>query len=186
VAGLLDYETVSQYDLTILAQDNAAPQTATAIIARVLIGNTLEDNAEVVRLALTQPGGPFAGHANPALIGFGADPDGDGSVNAVEVLFGTDPAGSDAPPAVSVAPMQFSGQTWMAYELDVNASAANLLRFQLDGTANLANWFLLTNPPANIFEGGGRRHYRVRDNVPLQDVQFRALRLGLSPSDPPP
>ncbi len=186
VQGALDYETRARYDLTVRAQDNVVPSRATAITVRVLIANALESNDEVVRVSLSQPGGLFAGHANPALIGFAADPDFDGWPNAFELLFGTQPTIPDQPGAIRLVPELFSGQTYMAYEFDMNAAAANLLRFRAYGTSNLVNWAELVHAPITVNETGGRRTYRVRDDAGGDEVKLRAMRLGISPTDPPP
>lgn len=185
VQGALDYETRSRYDLTVRAQDNGNPVKATAVAVTVNVGNALENNEEVVRLSMSQAGGPFPGHANPALVGFAADPDGDRRVNAFELLQGTDPAAPDQPGAVRFVPGLFAGQTWMAYELDLSASAADALRFHFHGSSNLLDWAELMNTPTNVFEAGGWRTYRVRDDVPLTNGGFRGMRLGISPTEGP-
>jgi hypothetical protein len=186
VQGALNHETRARYDLTVRAQDNGSPARAAAINVVVQIGNVLENNDEVVRVMLSQPGGLFAGHANPALIGFGADPDFDGWANALELLFGTDASLSDEPGPTRVVPELFGNQTFMAYEFDASAAAATLLRFRTYGSSNLLDWAELTNAPVLINEAGGWRTYRVRDDAALNQVTTRTMRLGISPSDTVP
>ncbi|HEX5221035.1 MAG TPA: Ig-like domain-containing protein [Verrucomicrobiae bacterium] len=186
VQGSLNYETRSRYDLTVRAQDNGLPARAAAINVVIQIGNVLENNDEVVRVTLSQPGGLFAGHANPALIGFGADPDFDGWPNALELLFGTDASLSDDPGPARVVPELLGNQTFMAYEFDTRAAVANLLRFRTYGSADFLEWAELTNAPVVVNEAGGWRTYRVRDDAALSEVTTRAMRLGISPSDTVP
>jgi mono/diheme cytochrome c family protein len=186
VQNPLNYESRSQYDLTVTAQDSGSPQNTVAAAVRILVGNVIENNEEAVRVTLTQAGGVFAGHGNPALIGFSMDPDFDGWANAVEVLFGTNPNAPDRPAPVRFVPELFSGSLWMNYEFDVNASAANLLRFRCYGSSNLVDWAELIFPPASIFENGGIRTYRVRDDAAIDSVKARTMRVGISPFDAPP
>ncbi len=183
VQGSINYETRSRYDLTIRAQDSGSPARATAMNVKILINNVLENNDEVVRVTLSQPGGLFAGHANPALIGFGADPDLDGQPNAFELLFGTDASLADEPGSIRVVPELFSNQVFMAYEFDTKAAAANLLRFRTYGSSNLVDWAELTNVPISVSETSGWRTYHVRDDAAVNEVTNRVMRLGISPSD---
>ena len=185
VQGALNYETRARYDLSVRAQDNDNPAKATTVIVTVNVLNQQETNEEVVRLSMSQDGGPFPGHANPALVGFAADPDGDGRVNAFELLQGTDPAAPDQAAAVRFVPEEFAGQTWMAYELELSASAADALRFRFHGSSNLLDWSELTNAPANVSEAGGWRTYRVRDDVPVTNGGFRGMRIGIQPEEGP-
>ena len=186
VQAMLDREIRARYDLTIRAQDNGVPSKATAVTAKILISNRLENNDEVVRVTLSQSGGRFAGHANPALIGFAADPDFDGWVNAFELLFGTDPGTSDQPGPMRMVPELFANQIFMTYEFDANAAAADLLRLRAYGSSNLVNWAEMIHAPISINESGGWRTYRVRDDVALDKVTIRAMRLGISPFDTAP
>jgi hypothetical protein len=182
----LDYEALTRYNLTVRAQDSGNPARAAATTVTVLVGNVLEDNEESVRVALSQAGGAFAGHANPALVGFSADPDFDGWINAFELLHGTDPAVPDQPAAIRFVPELVSGRPHMSYELDVNAAAADIIRFRAYGSSNLLDWAELVNPLVPVFQGGNWRTLRVRDDAAIDEVRMRTMRLGISPLDTPP
>jgi hypothetical protein len=176
----------NRYDLVVRAEDNGSPVKAAAVAVTVLIGNELETSGEVVQVAMSQSSGVFPGHANPALIGFGADPDGDGWVNAFELLFGMNPDSPDAPGPMRILSESFLGENYMGYEFEVSAAFSDLIRFRGYGSSNLLTWAELTNAPAAVMESGGWRTYRIREDAATEETRFRVMRLGISPSEPVP
>ncbi|MCW1886347.1 discoidin domain-containing protein [Luteolibacter flavescens] len=179
LAGELDYETTPQHLLTALA--TGASGEAISFHITVTVANRIETNEEAVRLALTGPGGAFEGHGNPALIGFASDPDGDGIANAFEVLFGNDAGASDALRPIRFVPVEVGGETRMAYEFQVAASATEVLEFRCMGSSDLQSWTRLAAEPQIIAEANDLRTYRVVDDVPLSDGGRRMMRISLEP-----
>ena len=88
-------------------------------------------NAEYVESLLIGPGAPFEGLTDPAIIGFHADPDGDGQANVFELLLGTDPAARNAKPGFQLITL-FGLDGTMALALDVSVASAvdDLLFFE--------------------------------------------------------
>ncbi len=181
VAGAIDYETKSQYRLTVLAR-KASGETLT-IHVTVTVANRIETNEEVVRLALTGPGGAFEGHGNPALIGFASDPDGDGVANAFEVFFGSNAGQGGAMRPIRFVPVQVSGQTRMAYEFEAALPAAESLHFRCFGSSDLTTWTQLAAAPQVVGEANGLRTYRVVDDLPLGAGGRRMMKIVIEEAE---
>ncbi|MES2997305.1 MAG: cadherin domain-containing protein [Verrucomicrobiota bacterium] len=182
LAGPLDFETQGLYHLQIIATDNGSPARSTSEVLTILVGNVIENHGESVRLTLTGSGGPYAGHGNPALIDFNADPDGDGTVNACEILMGTDPTAPNAPAPVDIHRVADGGQTWLEYEFRT-ADASGLVP-RLTACSDLDQWQALANAPVLVATDNGISTWRVRDDVPLEAQPRRFFRLELEASDP--
>ncbi len=185
VTGPIDYESASLHRLQITVRDNATPSSATSLQITIPVGNVIETNHEGVMLAVTSPGGSYPGHGNPALVGFNADPDGDGRSNALEALLGTEPGQSDAPAPIRFSTVQEGGKTYVVYEFDIADDAGPRLAFRCVGSSGLGTWEPLTSPLQPVSQGGGIRTYKVRDDVAIEDSPKRFLRLSVDPSGIP-
>lgn len=177
VAGLVDFESSSVYQLQVLASDNGSPAAASARLVRITVDNVIETNAEVVSLRIKTS---FPFHGNPLLVGFNADPDGDEIPNALEVLFGNDPAFADTPPQIRLDTIEDGGKSYIVYEFDVAAGIDPALGFDCVGGDLTGNWTRLTNTPELISTGAAIRTYRVRDHVAIQDAGSRFMRISVA------
>jgi hypothetical protein len=175
----LDYETTPAYDLLVQASDDRPVPRSATIPVTISVSNVMETNAEVVTVALTQAGASYEGHGNPALIGFEADPDGDGIQNALEILHGLDPAANDTPPAIRMDRVSENGKTYLTYEVDVASGIAESLNFRFMGASDLKNWSKTGNTPKLISDDGSIKTYRVRDDMALEDAPSRFLQISL-------
>ena len=180
VAGVVDFESRSVHELQILATDNGNPSAAGSRLVWINVGNVIETNSEVVSMRIE---GSFPGHGNPSLVGFNADPDGDGTPNALEVLFGTAPGAADSPPPIRFNTMEDGGKTYMVYEFDVAASIDPALSFDCVGGDLIGNWTSLSKTPELVSTGPGIRTYRVRDDIALQDAKRRFMRISVAVGD---
>jgi hypothetical protein len=177
VAGLIDFESRSSYQLQVVANDNGNPAAGSSRLVQIIVGNVIETNAEAVSLRIDSS---FPGHGNPALVGFNADPDRDGVPNALEVLFSKNPALSDTRPQIRLSTIQDGGKTYHVYEFDVAAAIDPTLGFECMGGDLVGNWTRLTNTPELISASGAVRTYRVRDHVAIQDAGRRFMRISVA------
>ncbi|MGL5017913.1 MAG: discoidin domain-containing protein [Luteolibacter sp.] len=175
----IDYETQPIYHLQVITTDNGTPATSSSHTYTILVGNVIETNAEAVTIRLRAPGAPYEGQGNPALTGFTADPDGDGSPNAIEILLGTDPARPDAQAPIRPVTAEHDGQTWMAYEYKISASSGLALR--CIASSDLTHWTPLANAPFHISTQGDIQTWRVWEDEPLITAPKRFIRLEVAP-----
>ncbi len=84
-------------------------------------------NAAIVNDLLTGAGGPFAGQTDPAVVGFRADPDGDGIPNVFELLLGSDPAVAGVPADLVVFPLTVGPGKFAALDVTVVKSVDDVL-----------------------------------------------------------
>jgi DNA-binding beta-propeller fold protein YncE len=179
LAGSIDYETKSRYDLVVVARNPAG--NALTLHVTIRISNLIETNEEAVRLSLTGAGGVFEGHGNPALIGFASDPDGDGLANAFEIFFGSRADQGDAPRPIRFMPVESNGEIRMAYEFEVKLPVAENLSFRCLGSSDLQTWTPLTAEPEIIAEANGLRTYRVVDDEPMETSGKRMMTISITP-----
>lgn len=177
----LDYETRSSYQLLVQAAEPSAAFNSTTVLVTIHVTNILENNAEAVRVELTQPSGVFPGHANPSLIGFEMDPDGDGISNSMELLLGTNPNVNDRPVPMLIGEEENGGQKFAVYEVKVSSAFDGKVFYQFYGSSDLVNWVVLTNPATLISDVGGVKTYRIVDHVSLDVSAPRFMRVALSP-----
>ncbi|WP_346188812.1 cadherin domain-containing protein [Rubritalea halochordaticola] len=177
----LDFESTPLHQLLVQVTDNYSTPLSSSVPVTIHVGNVLENNDEVVFVELTKAGGPFQGHGNPALIGFNADPDGDGIPNSLELLRGTQPDVPDSPPGLRLGTTEHSGKTYMTYEIDVDASLDSALYFYFQNGNDLQNWDIPDNTPQLIGSNATYNTYRVRDNLPLDEAPRRFIKVSVSP-----
>jgi hypothetical protein len=116
------------------------------------------------------------------LIDFNADPDGDGVVNACEILIGSDPSVPNAPTPVEIHRVVDGGQTWMEYVF--RTADASGLTPRLKACSELNTWQALGNAPVRVATENGISTWRVRDDVSLEAQPRRFFRLQIDSSDP--
>ncbi len=183
VASPPDYETQPIHHLQVIATDNHPTGAySTSLIVPVTVINVIENNHEAVHLALTGAGKVYAGHGNPALVDFLADPDGDGVPNAIEVLFGTDPSTAGAPPPIGISHVETGDGIYMEFEFKVAAGSGVTLR--CFGSDDLDRWDELANAPVLIGTENGVSIWRVRDDRPLSETTSRFMRIGVDEESP--
>lgn len=178
----LDFESTPVFHLMVQVSDNNSTPLASSVPVTITVGNVLENNSEVVLVELTKAGGPYAGHGNPALIGFNADPDGDGIPNALELLRGTRPDVADSPPGMRLGTTEHNSKTYMTYEIDVDASLDSALYFYFQNGGNLQTWDTPDNAPQLISSNATHNTYRVRDNIPLDEAPHRFIKVTVNPN----
>ena len=181
VTGPIDYETLPLYRLQVIATDSASASMSVSAVFPVAVVNVIENNEETIRLSLTGAGARFAGHGNPSLVHFNADPDADGIPNALEILLGGDPASPDARPPVSLSTVEEDGETYLVYEFLVADGTG--LNFRCSASSDLAAWLPLSRAPELVATDSGLRRYRVRDDLPLSAAPVRFMRLDIDPSE---
>jgi len=182
VNGPLDYETHSVYTLQVSATDDGSSPSSASVPVTITISNVLEDNHEVIIVELTKLTGAFPQHANPALIGFDADPDNDGVPNVLELLRGTDPSVNDAPAPITITTEIIDNQTYSVYEVKVSSALEGSLLYSYMGSSDLVGWTALTNAATLVSDAGGIKTYRIIDNLPLGSTNRRFMQLSLSPT----
>ncbi len=179
VADAIDYENQAIYHLQIIATDNASPAFSTTRIIPLTIQNIIESNEEAVTTELAATGGPYQGHGNPALVGFNADPDGDGISNAIELLLGTDASTANAQPPIRVVTVEEGEETWLAYEYGIAEGSG--ISFQCMGSSDMQTWEPLANAAILISSAAGIQTWRVREDEPLANSPKRFMRLDTPP-----
>ncbi|MCW1925070.1 cadherin domain-containing protein [Luteolibacter arcticus] len=182
LAQPLDFETRGLYRLQVIASDNGSPVRGAATELVIRVGNVIETHGESVHLSLTGAGGTYPGHGNPALIDFDADPDGDGIVNACEILLGSDPSVPNAPAAVEIHRVVDGGQTWVEYEYRTADDSG--LTPRLTACSGLdEQWQALANAPVRVGTVNGISTWRVRDDFSLEAEPRRFFRLEIEAGD---
>lgn len=177
-----DFEITPVHILSVSATD--ADGGVSFFNVRIDIHNLPDTNADHVASWLTAPGGAFPNSTDPALIGFNADPDGDGISNAFEMLIGGNPSVPDRSGfAVSVS--SDAGETLLHLDADVDATAADLLDFHAEHSTSLDAWQVVPGPPELISETGGRRLLRFTAPPLPGPAPRRFLRLKMNPLERP-
>ena len=179
VAAPLDYETASQHVLTVTVADNGVPQLSESAEITVNVLNVLEDNAEVVADALTGAGGPFAGQSDPGVIGFGANPDADSWVNALEVLFGFDPGTSNGGEPIRTRFVEVEGETYLEALIEVAAVMDDLLTWRVEWSSDLKAWAESGQPHVLVTETAGVRTVSIRDHQTVGNSRGRYVRVKI-------
>lgn len=179
----LDFETQSVYSLSVIASDGTLSRE-TMITIEVM--NILEDNREIVAHYLTRSGGAFEGESDPAIIGIGADPDGDGRGNIFELWLGSDPAKVDSSPAEPILKIvAAAGSSFGAEEISVIAELDDLLTIDSEVTFDLENWRSATSSRTVLSESNGRRTVEFTDAAPLvSPASTFAFRFRADPAGP--
>lgn len=180
VSGPLDYESYSVYTLQVSVTDDAGSALSASVPVTVTISNVFEDNKEVIAVELAKRTGAFPQHANPALVGFDADPDNDGIPNVLELLLGSNPAVNDAPAPIRVSRVMIEEQVHTVYEVDVDARLEGSLRYSFMGSSDLSTWSPLANTATQVSDANGIRTYRIVDNIPVSSEKCRFMRISLS------
>ena len=125
-------------------------------------------NQEVVTDVLTEPGGPYEGETDLAIIGIGADPDGDRDENIFELWQGADPASAGSQPAGAVLKVVDNGGTdFGAFEIEVDSAMDDALVIDVDLSFDLVNWRDIGETRAVLSDAGGVRRLEFTDLVPL-------------------
>lgn len=182
LARQLDFETRESYRLQVIASDNGSPVRSASTEIVIRVGNIAETHGESVRLLLTRSGGAFVGYGNPALIDFNADPDGDGVVNAYEILMGSDPSVPNVRAPIEIHCVVDGRLTWLEYVF--RTADVSGLTPRLKACSDLNTWQTLGNAPARVGTQNGISTWRVRDDVSLEAQPRRFFRLELDSSDP--
>lgn len=183
VAAPIDFETTPAYWLLVEIENLGSTDFSATVPVTISIGNVLENNREIVHAILTQPGGPYPEHGNPALIGFNADPDGDGIPNGLEILQGTDPTQPGPPPGLHFGTEEVDGKTYATYEIDVASNIADSMSFSFYNSSGLDTWVKAQNAPTLRSDDGTIRTYRIRDHIALEDAPQRFIRVGVNPQE---
>jgi len=173
VDGFIDFETQSIYNLQVTATDGTLSNTADVLIT---LNDLIETNALHVLELLTGPGGPFEGETDPTIIGFDADPDGDGVVNVLELLAGLDPANANGLFNYEVVPTGTDPNIVTALNVTVDSAVDDLL--VVNGTFDFELvGFPRTGTRSVISDDGTTRELRYLDTTNSDDVAFGRLEI---------
>lgn len=127
-----------------------------------------EDNAKVVAKLLSRSAASLAGQTDPALVGFDADPDQDGSPNFMEIWRGTAPDKADRPaaPVYGTTPPNAAGQRFAFVKLEVSGEGDNYLLVDAEASHDLADWRDISASRA-VLNQNGKRHVTFTDSRPV-------------------
>ena len=126
------------------------------------------DNAAAVVKQLTEAGRPFEGQSAPAVVGFDADPDGDGTPNFMELWRGTNPAKADTPAPLEFAKFSANYQVpqypWVGVQIAKEADDYLLVR--AEASHDMHNWRDIS-ASRKLVTINGKLNARYTDSVPL-------------------
>jgi len=130
-------------------------------------------NEEHVRNWLTCVDGAFPGSFDPAVVGFGADPDHDGQPNAMEFWRGTRPDLADMPAPAKLGVTNQSGSNYGTLEVEVDSAADDLMNIIVETSADLKTWQDVSATRTVLSDDGGRRLLRYSGTAPLPPDEQR-------------
>ena len=114
---------------------------------------------------------------------FRADQDGDGLDNGLEVLLGLNVHHGDEE-LPTMHQVMDGGSLYMEIEIVLDHAQASQLRWHFDRSFDLQDWTSLNVIPSTISVANGLRTVRLRDPLPIDQTQKRALyRLRIEPDE---
>lgn len=141
------------------------------------------NNGAAVLQLLTGPLKPFAGMTDPAVVGFDADPDGDGSANVFELWRKTSPDRADTVPAPELGHLAL-GMTTPNYpfiRVMVSTEADTLLHVRAQASHDLQVWRDVSSTRL-MTPSGTSRFVRFNDTEPLGDHSACYFRFVAEPA----
>lgn len=142
-----------------------------------------ENNGVAVEDMLTGPLRPFAGITAPEVIGFDADPDGDGIANVFELWRKTLPDRPDAVPTPLYGTLALGGPgtKYPFVRVKVSAEVDDLLHVRAQASHDLQTWRDVSST-RSITPSGTSRFVRFNDTVPLGDRSVCYFRFVAEPA----
>jgi hypothetical protein len=127
-----------------------------------------ENNGAAVLQLLTDPLKPFAGMTDPAVVGFDADPDGDGIANVFELWRKTSPDRADMVPALEFGHLVLGvpATRYPFIRVMVSTDADTLLRVRAQASHDLRTWRDVSSTRL-MTPSGANRFVRFNDIEPL-------------------
>jgi len=142
------------------------------------------DNAKVVAKLMSGNAASLAGQTDPALVGFDADPDQDGSPNFMEIWRGTAPDKADRPaaPIYGSTPPNAAGETFAFVKLEVSGEGDNYLLVGAHASHDLADWRDISASRV-VVNQGGKRYVTFTDTRPATPARSCYFRFVSEPNE---
>lgn len=142
-----------------------------------------ENNGVAVLKLLTDPLKPFAGMTGPAVVGFDADPDGDGIANVFELWRKTLPDRPDAVPTPLFGNLALGGPgtKYPFVRVKVSAEVDDLLHVRAQASHDLQTWRDVSST-RSVTPSGTSRFIRFNDTEPLGDHSACYFRFVAEPA----
>ncbi|NDV62205.1 hypothetical protein G0Q06_07080 [Puniceicoccales bacterium CK1056] len=183
VAAPLDFDATSSYTLTVSVSDDGTP--ALKDFAEVTITvNDVVTNQDIISAFLSDAGGPFPGETDLAIIGDGADPDGDGHLNFMEVWQGTDAGTIDSPVPLILEEHEVSTIVRGSVVIETDSAQDDALDVVVEASFDLTNWRDISANRVVESDVGGVRTLRFYDSDPLGSNPF-FIRFSIDPDAVP-
>ncbi|MGJ8652270.1 MAG: polysaccharide lyase family 7 protein [Opitutaceae bacterium] len=185
VAAGLDAGTTPSYTLTVTVTDDGTPGLKDTAEVTITVNAVASTNQDVVSEALAGTGGPFDGETDLAIIGVGADPDGDGDLNFMEVWQGTDAGTNDTPTALILG-THTVGTVRGSVIIETVSAMDDLLAIDVEASHDLTgSWRVITANRDVISDSGGVRTLRFYDTIELPSGSPFFIRFSIDPNAAP-
>ncbi|MGJ8639385.1 MAG: polysaccharide lyase family 7 protein [Opitutaceae bacterium] len=181
VAAGLDFATTPSYTLTVTVTDDGTPGLQDTATVTITVNEAVSNNQGVVSDTLTGTGGVFEGETDLNIIGVGADPDGDGELNFMEIWRGTDASTSDeATTALILEEHDVSTIVRGSVVIATDAAMDDMLAITVEASHDLDAWRDITANRTVESDTGGVRTLRFHDTIAINDENF-FIRFSIDP-----